>query len=59
MGLFCNEAEQYREAAVVLERGLATARATGKTHVYQPLGSLAAHNRTLLLESSVRRASSR
>ena len=50
VGLFCNEAEQYREAAVVLERGLATARATGKTHLYQPLGSLAAHNRTLLLE---------
>jgi DNA-binding CsgD family transcriptional regulator len=50
VGLFCNEAEQYREAALVLERGLATARASGKTHIYQPLGSLAAHNRTLLLE---------
>jgi DNA-binding NarL/FixJ family response regulator len=52
VGLFCNEAEQYREAARVLERGLATVRASGKTHIYQPLGSLAAHNRTLLLELS-------
>ena len=50
VGLFCNEAEQYREAALILERGLATVRASGRTHVYQPLGSLAAHNRTLLLE---------
>ena len=52
VGLFCNEAEQYREAVRVLERGLATVRASGKTHIYQPLGSLAAHNRTLLLELS-------
>jgi DNA-binding NarL/FixJ family response regulator len=50
VGLFCNEAEQYHESALVLERGLATARASGKTHVYQPLGSLAAHTRLLQLE---------